>query len=156
MVDRVRHLIAWSWVLLGLFGAGIAAYLTYKRFTGSALNCLVGDGCTVVAASVYATVGPVPLSVFGGAFFLALAAAAVAYLATGRRYLLNLAAWMTAPAALVAWWYEYVQFFIIYAICIYCVASAVAATLSLAGGVAVLHRHRRERREARRAEQVGS
>lgn len=149
MRDRVRHAIAWSWIILGLLGAAIAAYLTYKRYTGDPLNCLVGNGCEVVAASPYASVGPVPLSIFGGVFFLFLAVAAVGYLATGRRYMLYLGAWMTMPGALIAWWYEYVQFFILYAICIYCVTSAAAATLSLAGGVAVLHRHRRERRQQR-------
>ncbi len=143
MSDKARRAVAWSWVTLGLLGAAIAAYLTYKRATGSALNCLVGDGCTVVAASPYATIGPVPLSVLGGAFFLCLVGLAIGYLATGRRQLLLLAAWMTIPGALVAWWYEYVQFYIIYAICIYCVTSAVAATAALGGGLWVLRSERR-------------
>lgn len=144
MSDKARRAVAWSWVALGLLGAAIASYLTYKRATGSALNCLVGDGCTVVAASPYATIGPVPLSVLGGLFFVTLAAVAAAYLATGRRQLLLLAAWMTIPGALVAWWYEYVQFYIIYAICIYCVTSAIAATAALGGGLWVLGRGRRD------------
>lgn len=142
MSDKARRAVAWSWVILGLLGAAIAAYLTYKRATGDPLNCLVGDGCTIVAASPYATIGPVPLSVLGGLFFLALATLAATYLATGRRQLLLLAAWMTIPGTLVAWWYEYVQFFIIYATCIYCVTSAVAATAALGGGVWVLGRDR--------------
>ncbi len=143
MADRARRAAAWSWVILGLLGAGIAAYLTYKRATGDPLNCLVGSGCTVVAASPYATIGPIPLSVLGGLFFLTLATLAVGYLATGRRQLLLLAAWMTIPGALVAWWYEYVQFYIIYAICIYCVTSAFAATAALGGGLWVLRSERR-------------
>ena len=138
MADSTRRIVAWSWVVLGVFGTAIASYLTYKRVTGDPLNCLVGDGCGAVAASTYATIGPVPLSVLGGAFFLCLAVLAIAYLVTGRLRLLVLAAWLTVPGALVAWWYEYVQFYIIYAVCIYCVTSAIAATAALIGGVLVL------------------
>jgi uncharacterized membrane protein len=144
MGDRSLKVVAWSWVVLGALGTTIATYLTYKRATGDPLNCLIGDGCTTVAASSYAVLGGVPLSVLGGAFFLCLVVLAIAYLVSGRQQLLLLAAWLTVPGALVAWWYEYVQFYIIYAVCIYCVTSAIAATAALIGGIFLLRRGRRK------------
>ncbi|WP_218081116.1 vitamin K epoxide reductase family protein [Anthocerotibacter panamensis] len=52
--------------VLALGGIGVTGFLTYEKFTaGTGLVCGPGGGCSVVLSSPYASVGPLPLTVFG-------------------------------------------------------------------------------------------
>ncbi len=118
---------------LALAGAGIAAYLTYTRYTGSPIACPTG-GCETVQRSRYSEVAGVPVAVLGLAAYLSLLAAAAV---PG-----ELAAAVGAAVALagVAFsaWLLYAQLVLIEAVCQWCLANDAVIVLTAAAALARL------------------
>jgi len=112
-------------LVLSTVGLIDAAYLSYARATHSALNCSILNGCNIVAASPYAVLfSLIPLAYLGLLFYTAL----VVMLLTQRLWephLWRLAFFALAGGGAVASvYFLYVQFFLIRAVCIYCLLSA--------------------------------
>ncbi len=61
--------------LLGLAGAGIAAYLTYAKYADATIACSTG-GCETVQSSEYAEILGLPVPVLGLLGYLAILATA--------------------------------------------------------------------------------
>jgi uncharacterized membrane protein len=122
--------------LLALLGAGIAAYIAIAEAGGGAPACVGGStGCATVAASPYAEViGSVNVSELGVAGYLALLVAALVRGDLGR--------FAGAALALIGFGYtlylNYVEFFVIEAVCQWCVASAITITALFAVSTARL------------------
>jgi len=120
---------AMKWLILVLSVLGLADswYLADSALTGTPLVCGIDsiDGCNVVAQSVYSHLFGIPLGVFGVGFYAVLivvAAFAIARsVAWTRRGLLLLGA-VGVVASIV---FEAIQVFLIKAICIYCLGSAI-------------------------------
>ena len=117
---RLRLAIA----ALALVGAGIAAYLTYARYSGSPIACSTG-GCETVERSDYAEVVGIPVAVLG---LIAYAVILASALASGPA-----AAALGVCVAIVgvafSAWLLYAQLVLIDAICQWCVANDVIVTL---------------------------
>jgi uncharacterized membrane protein len=125
---RLRAAVA----ALVLLGAGIAAYLTYERYSGGSIYCVAGGGgCETVQRSKYAKVGGIPVAVLGLAAYLALLGTA---LAPGRAAASIGAAIALAGAAFSAW-LLYAQLALIDAICQWCVANDVVIALAAVAAV---------------------
>jgi uncharacterized membrane protein len=116
---------------LALAGAGIAAYLTFVRYTGGAPACATG-GCETVQDSEYAVVLGVPVAVLGLAVYLLVAGST---LRSGEAAAAAGAALALAGAAIGAY-LLYAQVALIDAICQWCVASDAVMALLL--GVTLL------------------
>lgn len=114
--------------VLALAGLGIAAYLTYARYSGTQIACSTG-GCETVQHSRYAVVAGVPVAVLGLAAYAALLATVLARGATAAAVGFGLAACGVVFSsyllvAQVAW---------IHAICQWCVVSdAIVSLLAVA------------------------
>lgn len=119
-----RQLLA----VLSLAGVFLALYLTlYKTGVIGELACSVGK-CETVNLSKWATFLGLPVAAWGLGFYLVLFAVAMA--GTTERY--THAAWVpTALVALTAWgvvfsaWLTYLELFVIHAVCMFCVVSAI-------------------------------
>ena len=109
---------------LALVGLGIAAYLTYTRYSGATIVCATG-GCETVQNSSYATVAGIPVAVLG-----LVAYGFILLTALGTSEPVRVAG---ATAALIgvlfAAWLLYAQLALIHAICQWCVASDVVVAL---------------------------
>jgi uncharacterized membrane protein len=124
-----KLLLAYSVVaLLGLLDS---IYLTYTRLLGITPPCGVSifSGCAVVARSSYSVLLGIPLSVYGIVFygFALLLSIVLMYkeVLYGKELLL-----VSATAGLVSSaYFVYVQVYIIKALCIYCVFSALCALI---------------------------
>ena len=57
-------------VIFSLLGISDAGYLTYEKFSGIIPPCTTTFQCETVLTSKYASIGPVPLSVFGLIYYL--------------------------------------------------------------------------------------
>jgi uncharacterized membrane protein len=126
---RLRAALA----VLALAGAGIAAYLTYSRYSGGDVFCVAGaGGCETVQRSRYAELAGAPVAVLGLAAYLALLVTA---LVPGRTAAAAGAGIALAGVAFSAW-LLYAQVVLIEAVCQWCVASDVV--MALAAVVAVL------------------
>lgn len=126
--------------LLALLGLGDAVYLTVQHFLGNSLRCTITSGCSEVLGSSYATVAGYPLAALGAvAYFTAFSLATLA--AFGYARARGLLALLVASMFLVTLWLLYVQAYVLYAFCQYCLLSA-AITTALAL-VVLAHRLRR-------------
>jgi uncharacterized membrane protein len=116
---------------LAAVGLGISAYLSYSRYTHSALVCTTG-GCEKVQSSSYAEVAGVPVAVLGLVGYVLILVSTFVAGEVGR----------AAGAALAACGLAFslyllvVQLAVIDAVCLWCVANdavilAVAVTTAL-------------------------
>jgi uncharacterized membrane protein len=129
--------------VLSLVGILIALYLTlYKIGVIGDLSCTLG-ACETVNTSRWATFLGLPVAAWGLAAYVALFALSVA--GTADRYagsqpiswlLVAIAAWSVLFSA----WLTYIELFVIHAICIWCVTSAVILVVILVVSVIDLRR----------------
>lgn len=113
---------------LALAGIFLATYLTlYKLGYIGALACSVGQ-CETVNLSRWATFGGLPVAAWGVGFYVSVFA--VAFAGTTERFVD--APWVShALLALTGWgvlfsgWLTYLELFVIHAICMWCVVSAM-------------------------------
>jgi uncharacterized membrane protein len=127
--------------LLGLVGVFVSVYLTlYKLGYIGQLNCAVGS-CETVNTSRWATFLGLPVAAWGLGFYLVVFA--VAMVAVQERYedskpLSLVLAGLTGWGVLFSGWLTYLELFVINAICIWCVASAIIVLVMFAVSLADL------------------
>jgi len=118
--------------LVALAGLFVAVYLTmYKLGYIGTLVCAVGS-CEVVQTSKWATLLGYPVAGWGVAYYVGVLAVSLAGLSASladSRRLSQLLVVMTAMGVLFSLWLTYLELFVIEAICQWCVASAVLATI---------------------------
>jgi len=113
---------------LALGGVGLATYLAmYKLGYIGTLACTVGS-CETVNLSRWATFIGIPVAVWGVGFYVVLFV--VALLGTTNRF--AEASWIShALLGLTAWgvlfssWLTYLELYVIHAVCMFCVISAI-------------------------------
>lgn len=118
-----------TYIVIALLGLVDSVYLTYTRLLGITPPCGVSifSGCAVVARSAYSVLLGIPLSVYGIVFYgiSILIAAILLYknIQHGAFFLMTV-----STAGLVSsLYFIYIQIFVIKALCIYCVFSAICA-----------------------------
>lgn len=130
----------WLWAPVGLSGLGVlvSGYLSVKRFTGGSLACTRWAECDVVNNSVYAKIYGVPVAFIGLAGYLLLLGLALATLRAtgpGQRRLMSLSFVLALGGVGFSAYLTYLELYVIEAICIWCVTSALLITLlTLVGG----------------------
>ncbi|MEK6717122.1 MAG: vitamin K epoxide reductase family protein [candidate division NC10 bacterium] len=125
---------AWLWAPAVLAGLGVlvSGYLSVKRFTGGSLACTRWASCDLVNNSVYAKIYGVPVAFIGLAGYLLLLGLALAALqATGpaQRCLLALSFVLALGGVGFSAYLTYLELYVIEAICMWCVISAILITL---------------------------
>lgn len=127
---------AMKWLLLVLSVLGLADswYLAQSALTDTPLACGIEnlDGCNVVAQSVYSHLFGIPLGVYGVVFYAGLILVSIIAIARPRAWasvLLFIGGIVGIIASIV---FEGVQIFLIKAICIYCLGSAVICLIIFA------------------------
>jgi uncharacterized membrane protein len=134
--------LVWLFVLVSFAGFLDASYLTAKHYLGTPIGCSIFEGCEKVTTSQYATIGAIPVALLGAIYYLALFALAVAYLDTKREKIMVFAAWLTPLGFLASLWFVYLQLFVIKAICLYCLISALTSTALFVLGLFVIKYHK--------------
>lgn len=121
--------------LLSFFGIADSWYLYQSAVTETALSCDIGaglDGCNIVAKSAYSHLMGIPLALYGVGFFSFLFALSLALLMNPTRVLHKGFLVLSALGSLASLVFLFIQFVLIKALCVYCIASAVAIFLILA------------------------
>jgi len=116
--------------VLAILGAGVAAYLTYVRYTGGTVACTTG-GCELVQGSRYSAVAGIPVALIGLVGYVCIAASTLLRGEAGAAVGLAL----TAIGFAFAMYLLYVQAFLIEAYCHWCLASDGVMAVLLALGV---------------------
>ena len=116
-------------IVLTSLGLLDALYLSDMALTGSELACSIAglDGCNVVAQSVYSQFLGIPLAVYGVIFYSLLLLAIIVSLYRVSIGTKRLVFFIALAGALFSSYFMYLQFFVIKALCIYCIGSAFVA-----------------------------
>lgn len=127
--------------MLALIGVFVSIYLTlYKLGYIGELQCAVGS-CETVNTSRWATFLGLPVAAWGLGFYITVLAAAMVGVqerfADSRAVSVVLTA-LTGWGVLFSGWLTYLELFVIDAICIWCVASAVIVAMMFAVSLADL------------------
>jgi uncharacterized membrane protein len=116
--------------LIAFLGMVDTFYISIKR-GGPPVACHVTQGCNDVLTSAYSTLGGIPISWFGLAFYLTVFSCAV-FEVTGSANLVRLVFWPALAAFLISLCLVGIQAFVIHAYCEYCLMSAIFSTLIFA------------------------
>lgn len=112
-----------------------AAYLTAVHYLHIVPPCSVVQGCEQVTTSVYSTIGPVPVALLGAMYYLVMALLGVAALDAKSVKLARLLVLLSPFGFLASIGFVYLQLFVIEAICLYCLFSALTSTLIFVFGL---------------------
>lgn len=137
-----NSLTALIFLILGLAGFIDSSYLTANHYLGTALNCPILGGCETVTTSSYSKIFGAPVSLLGNIYYLAVIILAVAFWDSKKRKLLYFISYLSGAGFLASLAFTYLQFFVIKALCFYCLMSAGISTLILANSVFFLKRDR--------------
>jgi uncharacterized membrane protein len=124
--DRLR----WTSVVLAVLGALDSTYLTWIKVANTRAFCSgVGD-CDAVNSSVYSEVLGIPIALLGVGAYVAIAALLVLEdrLPLLREYGPLAVFGLALTGTLYSAYLTYVELFVIYAVCPYCVVSALLIT----------------------------
>lgn len=116
-------------IILSFIGFLDAVYLTVAHYSGNALNCSVLKGCDVVTTSKYSLIFGIPVALLGSFYYFIILILALLYLDTKNKSILSLILHITTIGFLMSVWFVYSQFFIIEALCQYCLLSALTSTI---------------------------
>lgn len=136
---------AWFMLAVSFLGFVDASYLTAKHYLGTALTCALFEGCDVVTTSKYSEILGVPVSLLGAVYYLSVFVFVAYYLDSHKLRSLSLAAYATFAGFSASLYFMYIQFFILKALCIYCLFSALTSTLLFIAGSSMLLRSKKLR-----------
>lgn len=119
-----------SIIVLSIIGLLLSLYLTKNYYSGSELSyCITGTECDVVKKSAYSKIFGLPVSALGIMGYAAIIA--VAFLSLSKRNKWNSLFVITTLGFAFSIYLTYLEFFVIKAICSYCIASALIISLIL-------------------------
>ena len=122
-----------QWLLVGfaifsLIGFLDASYLTIQHYNNGILPCLIFSGCDKVTSSSYAKVAGMPVSLLGVGYYLAILIITILYFDAGNKRVFSLLKTLPIAGFVATLWFLFLQFFVIKAICFYCIISAITST----------------------------
>ena len=129
---QLNKALWWS-VVLAVLGFLDATYLTIKHYLGTPIPCSILEGCEVVTTSVYSQIGPVPVALLGSLYYLTLLVLFVISIESKnparKIQLLKITVGLVSAGFLASLGFVYIQLFVLDAICLYCMGSALSSTL---------------------------
>lgn len=118
-----------SFLVISAAGFADATYLTAKHFLGSPVTCSILQGCEQVTTSQYALILGIPVALLGSLYYLTLLILTGLYFQTKHRFLFLTANLITIAGFLASLRFVYLQIFVIKALCIFCMGSAITSTI---------------------------
>lgn len=120
--------LSYSFAAVALVGFLDAVYLTVSHYTGT-INCSVIAGCQEVLSSKYSEVFGIPLALLGAAFYLFILINALLYIDNQNKYSKLALSYIPVFGFIFSLVLLYLMFFVINAVCQYCLLSATTSTL---------------------------
>ena len=127
--------LLWSMTILTIGGIGVSTYLMWGyTVPGASLACGGSHGCETVKNSIYANLLGIPLPIIGLASFsiilvlLALQSQFSNYRQQGLPYITLAMFGLSLTGTLYSAYLTYLEFFVIYAVCRWCITSAIIMT----------------------------
>jgi len=124
--------------LTGATASVIAAYLTWTKLAGALPACGPLEGCEQVATSTYAEFLGIPVALLGLVGSLLTLGAALAWWRRRSEFALWIAYGLGLASLPVLLWLTYLELFVIGAVCVWCVAYAMAVVIGWLASLLVL------------------
>lgn len=121
--------LIFSFLIISALGFIDATYLTAKHFLGEPITCSILHGCEQVTTSRFSLFLGQPVALFGSLYYLTVMVLAAIYLQTKKVLFFRIAAILVTLGFLASLRFVYLQLFVIKAICIFCMGSAITSTL---------------------------
>ena len=106
-----------------------ASYLTISYVTKTSVECSFVHGCDVVLTSSYATVGGIPIALFGVLYYLTMLLSLIAFLDWKKIVFLEIVLMLPLAGFFVSAGLVGLQMFVLKAFCLYCLVSAFLTLL---------------------------
>ena len=116
-------------------GALDASYLTWEHFAKASVFCLTANSCDSVLSSAYATIGSLPVSALGILYYGILFALSVYFFRSHDERVAPIFFYMTSAGLAASAIFVFLQFFVIHAICPYCMLSAATTLILFSAGL---------------------
>ncbi len=119
-------------ILLAGIGLADSLYLTWIKISANGV-CIVGGGCETVNTSPYSEISGIPIALLGAGAYLAILL--ILFLEPRSEFLkINAPMFvfgLTLAGVLYSAYLTYLELFVIYAVCVFCVGSAIVLVLML-------------------------
>ncbi|MFH2102052.1 MAG: vitamin K epoxide reductase family protein [Chloroflexota bacterium] len=120
----------WAIVIASVLGTIVALYLWIYKITNASAMCLGSGDCAIVNESPFSEIRGIPVSVLGLIAYLFILG--VTLLERKSRFLMEYGPMLTMAVSLsgvvFSAYLTYIEVYVIYAICPFCIASAVIIT----------------------------
>lgn len=121
--------ILWIMICASALGFFDAFYLTIKHYTNTVPACSIITGCEVVTTSQYSYILGIPVALLGTFYYASILVNSGILLHKKNSILKKMLSYWTVTGLLASIWFVSLQLFVIHAICLYCIGSAVSSTL---------------------------
>lgn len=121
--------LIWTITAVAFLGFIDATYLTVIHYKGAELNCTAWGSCNEVTTSEYSVIFGIPMALFGALYYLTVLVLSLLYIDIKKQIILKLIPILTTFGFLFSLWLVYLQLFVLYSICIYCMFSAGTSTI---------------------------
>ncbi len=126
---------------VALIGFADATYLTIEHFRGVIPPCTLTADCDLVLTSSYAIFLGIPVALIGTFYYLAILVGLFAYLDTKKTAILKWTLLFTIFGLLVSFSLIYIQVFVLYSYCIYCIGSALISTILFISAMEIIEKY---------------
>jgi uncharacterized membrane protein len=137
--NKLLTIAAIVMAIVAMFGFVDSSYLTAVHLLGETPACSVLDGCEVVTTSEYSTIGPIPIALLGALYYLAIMIGSFLYLDKKKTKVFKLVSLLPLVGFITSLGLVYLMIFVLEAICIYCIGSAISSTILFIVGLYVLY-----------------
>ena len=136
----ISNFVIVFFAIVSLIGMADTIYVTINHYKGVIPPCTLLNGCETVLTSKYSEIFGIPIALIGALFYSTVFLSALAYLKTKNNKIIILFLVLTALAFLMSVFFIYLQFFVIKAVCEYCLTSAAASIILFATSVFMARR----------------
>ncbi|MFA5947711.1 MAG: vitamin K epoxide reductase family protein [Candidatus Gracilibacteria bacterium] len=122
-----------------------AIYLTVEHYTGAGLKCIIFTGCDQVANSSYSIMFGLPVALWGALFYLSILLLSLLCIdlkdhPIKEKHIFRIIPIFTLLGFMFTLRFIYLQVYVIKAICVYCMFSAITSTLLFMIGAVLFRR----------------
>ena len=129
--DKTGNTLRWVTLALAFLGAADAIYLLVLKYTQAEVMCIGNHGCITVNNSSYSTIYGIPVSLLGLLAYLAIAGILLLeprWKPAAKHGPLAVFGLSLAGVGFSAY-LTYIEYYVIFAVCPFCIASAILITI---------------------------
>lgn len=129
---------SWAMIAVGILGFLDASWLTVAHYLKVPIPCGLVQGCDIVTTSAYSEILGVPVALLGALYYLTIVILTIIALEKQSRPLLRLASQFTWAGLVASLYFVAIQLFVLHAICVWCMGSAITSTVLFVLGLFVI------------------